>query len=113
MAALIPASTLIPALPFVVPSSEVSLARIWELGARRVGKFTVVASILRPLQSSADDALTAMDRLLFWLGLGAAQKVAGSKEVKPSRHWVVSLVVDILIAVLIGVGAFLLLVSQQ
>jgi hypothetical protein len=54
-----------------------------------------------------------MDRLLFWLGLGAAQKVAGSKEVKPSRHWVVSLVVDILIAVLIGVGAFLLLVSQQ
>jgi hypothetical protein len=33
---------LIPALPFVVPSSEVSLARIWGLGARRVGKFTVV-----------------------------------------------------------------------
>jgi hypothetical protein len=29
------------------------------------------------------------------------------------RHWVVSLVVGILIAVLIGVGAFLLLVSQQ
>ena len=44
---------LIPALPFVVPSSEVSLARIWGLGARRVGKFTVVVSILP--QGSADD----------------------------------------------------------
>ena len=58
-------------------------------------------------------ALTAMDKLLFWLGLGAAQKGARSKEVNPSRHWVVSLVVDILIAVLISVGALLLLVSQQ
>jgi hypothetical protein len=42
-APLIPASTLgallIPALPFAAPSSEVSLARIWGLGARRVGKF--------------------------------------------------------------------------
>jgi len=47
------------------------------------------------------------------LGLGAAQKGAGSKEVNASRHWVVSLVVGILIAVSIGVGAFLLLVSQQ
>jgi hypothetical protein len=28
-------------------------------------------------------ALTAMDKLLFWLGIGAAQKVAGSKEVNP------------------------------
>ena len=43
-----------------------------------------------------------MDKLLFWLGLGAAQKGAGSKEVHASRHWVVSLVVGILIAVLIG-----------
>jgi hypothetical protein len=51
--------------------------------------------------------------LLFWLGVGAAQKGAGSKEVNASRHWLVSLVVGILIAVLIGVGAFLLLVSQQ
>src|SRR5262245_13950702 len=51
------------ALPFVVPSSEVSLARIWGLGARRVGKFTVVVSILP--QSSADDGLTAMDKLLL------------------------------------------------
>jgi len=57
-------------------------------------------------------ALIAMDKLLFWLGLGAAQKGAGSKEVN-SRHWVVSLVVGILIAVLIAAGAFILLVSQQ
>jgi hypothetical protein len=53
-----------------------------------------------------------MDKLLFWLGLGAAQKGAGSKEIN-SRHWVVSLVVGILIAVLIAAGAFILLVSQQ
>jgi hypothetical protein len=33
-------------------------------------------------------ALTAMDKLLFWLGLGAAQEGAGSKEVKPNPHWV-------------------------
>jgi hypothetical protein len=103
-------SLLIPALPFVVPSSEVSLARIWGLGARRAGKFTVVVSILP--QSSADDGLTAMDKLLFWLGLGAAQKGAGSKPTV-DRHWVVSLVVGILIAVLIAAGAFILLVSQQ
>jgi hypothetical protein len=54
-----------------------------------------------------------MGNLLFWLGLGAAQKSAGPKEVKPSRHWVVSLVVGILLALLIGVGMFLLLVHQQ
>jgi len=57
-------------------------------------------------------ALTAMDKLLFWLGLGAAQKGAGSKPTV-DRHWVVSLVVGILIAVLIAAGAFILLVSQQ
>jgi hypothetical protein len=44
-----------------------------------------------------------MDKLLFWLGLGAAQKGAGSKPIKP-RHWIASFVVGILIAVLIGVG---------
>jgi hypothetical protein len=57
-------------------------------------------------------ALIAMDKLLFWLGIGAAQKGAGSKPIE-RRNWVVSLVVGIVIAVLIGVGAFLLLVSQQ
>jgi hypothetical protein len=54
-----------------------------------------------------------MDKLLFWLGLGAAQKGARPKEVKPSRHWVVSFVVGILLALLITVGAFILLVSQK
>jgi hypothetical protein len=54
-----------------------------------------------------------MDKLLCWLGLGAAQKGAGSKEVNPSRHWVVSLVAGIVLALLIAAGAFVLLVSQQ
>jgi hypothetical protein len=54
-----------------------------------------------------------MDKLLFWLGIGAAQKSAGSKEVKPSRHPVTSFVVGVLIAVLIAAGAFILLVSQR
>jgi len=53
-----------------------------------------------------------MGNLLFWLGIGAAQKGAGSKPIK-HRHWVASLVVGILIAVLIAVGMFFLLVSQQ
>jgi hypothetical protein len=44
--------------------------------------------------------------------IGAAQKGAGSKPTKP-RHWRASLIVDILIAVLIGAGAFILLVSQK
>jgi hypothetical protein len=53
-----------------------------------------------------------MGNLLFWLGIGAAQKGAGSKPIK-RRHWVASLVVGILIAVLIAAGMFFLLVSQQ
>jgi hypothetical protein len=53
-----------------------------------------------------------MDKLLFWLGIGATQKGAGSKPIK-RRHWVASLVVGILLAVLIAVGMFLLLVSQK
>jgi len=53
-----------------------------------------------------------MSNLLFWLGIGAAQKGAGSKPAQ-RRHWVASLVVGILIAVLIAVGVFILLVSQQ
>jgi hypothetical protein len=56
--------------------------------------------------------LTAVDRVLFWLGIGAAQKGAGSKPTV-DRHWVVSLVVGILIAVLIAVGMFLLLVASN
>jgi hypothetical protein len=54
-----------------------------------------------------------MGNLLFWLGIGAAQKSAGSKEVKPSRHPVTSFVVGVLIALLIVAGAFILLVSQR
>jgi hypothetical protein len=54
-----------------------------------------------------------MDKLLFWLGLGAAQKGAGPKGIKPSRHWVISFVVGILLALLIAAGLFILLVSQQ
>jgi hypothetical protein len=53
-----------------------------------------------------------MGNLLFWLGSGAAQKGAGSKPIK-RRHWVASLVVGILIAVLIAAAAFILLVRQQ
>jgi hypothetical protein len=50
-----------------------------------------------------------MGNLLFWLGIGAVQKGAGSKPIA-RRHWVASLVV---IAVLIAAGMFFLLVSQQ
>ena len=57
-------------------------------------------------------ALVAMDKLLFWLGLGAAQKGAGSKPTK-DRHPVVSVVVGVLIAVLIAAAAFILLVGPQ
>jgi hypothetical protein len=110
VAPLIPVSTLIPALPFVGPSSEVSLARIWGLGATRAGKFTVVASIVTPL--SADNGADRYGQTSVLVGLGAAQKGAGSKEVNSSRHWVVSLVVGVLVAAMI-VGMFLLLVSQK
>jgi len=47
------------------------------------------------------------------VGIGAAQKGAGSKEFKPSRHPDTLFAVGVLIAVLIAAGAFLLLVSQQ
>jgi hypothetical protein len=57
-------------------------------------------------------ALTAMDKLLFWLGIGAAQKGAGSKPIE-RRNWVVSLVVGVLVAAVMIVGMFLLLISQK
>ena len=57
-------------------------------------------------------ALIAMDKLLFWLGLGAAQKGAGSKPIE-RRNWVVSLVVGLLVAAVMIVGMFLLLISQK
>jgi len=40
-----------------------------------------------------------MGNLLFWLGIGAPQKSAASKKVKPSRHWVISLVAGVLLAI--------------
>ena len=58
-------------------------------------------------------AAHCMGSLLFWLGIGAAQKGAKPKEVKPSLHPVVSFVVGILLALLITAGLFILLVSQQ
>jgi hypothetical protein len=57
-------------------------------------------------------ALTAMDKLLFWLGLGAAQKGAGSKPIK-RRNRALSFAVGTLLALLIAVGMFILWVSQQ
>jgi hypothetical protein len=53
-----------------------------------------------------------MDKLLFWLGIGAAQKGAGSNPIE-RRNGVVSLVVGVLVAAVIIVGMFLLLVSQK
>ena len=53
-----------------------------------------------------------MGNLLFWLGIGAAQKGAGSKPIK-RRRWVASLIVGILVVLLIAVGMFFLLVSQK
>jgi len=49
-----------------------------------------------------------MDKLLFWLGIGAAQKSAQSRPID-SRNWVVSVILGILIAALIGVVLFLVL----
>ena len=54
----------------------------------------------------------AMSNLPFWLGIGAAQKGAGSKPLE-RRHWVASLIVGILGALLIAVGMFFLLVTHQ
>jgi hypothetical protein len=54
-----------------------------------------------------------MDKLLFWLGLGAAQKGARSNERTDNRHPVISLVVGIPIALLIAAGAFILLVRAR
>jgi hypothetical protein len=40
--------------------------------------------------------VATMGNLLFWLGIGAAQKGAGSKPME-RWHWVVSLIVGILL----------------
>jgi hypothetical protein len=41
----------------------------------------------------------------FWLGIGAAQKGAGSNKRTDRRHWVISIVVGILLALLIAAGS--------
>ena len=46
-----------------------------------------------------------MGNLLFWLGIGAAQKGTGSKPIE-RQHWVASLIVDILGALLIALDCF-------
>jgi len=53
-----------------------------------------------------------MGNLLFWLDIGASQKSAGSKGLKPARHPLVALVVGVLIALLI-VGGLVALVAYQ
>jgi hypothetical protein len=53
-----------------------------------------------------------MDKLLFWLGIGAAQKAARSKPLD-RRNRALSFAVGTLLALLITVGMFILLVSQR
>ena len=53
-----------------------------------------------------------MSNLFFWLGIGAAQKGAGSKPIEPRKR-ALSFAVGTLIALLIAVGMFFLLVSQK
>jgi len=54
----------------------------------------------------------SMGNLPFWLGIGAAQKSAGSKELKPSRHPIIAFLVGTLIALAIIAGMFALLAHQ-
>jgi len=99
-------------LPWRLPRPQLGPRRL-QPGRSRGGKEAALARMSGDCHKAAPMmALTAMDKLLFWLGLGAAQKGAGSKPTK-NRHPVVSVVVGILIAVLIAVGVFILLVSQQ
>src|SRR5262245_7942071 len=71
-------------------------------GAEVILHHEVLSSEL--ISNEEERGYRSMRNLLFWLGIGAAQKGAGSKEVKPSRHRVISLVVGILLALLIGAG---------
>ena len=54
-----------------------------------------------------------MVNLPFWLGIGAAQKSAGSKELKPTRHPIIAFIAGTLIALAIVAGMFALLTHQQ
>jgi len=54
-----------------------------------------------------------MGNLPFWLGIGAAQKSAGSNELKPSRYPIIAFIVGTLIALAVIAGLFALLAYQQ
>jgi len=54
-----------------------------------------------------------MGNLPFWLGIGAAQKSAGSKELKPSRHPIIAFVVGTLIALAIIAECLLCLFTNN
>ena len=54
-----------------------------------------------------------MGNLPFWLGIGAAQKGAGSKELKPSQHPIIAFVVGTLIALAIVAGMVALFAYQR
>ena len=93
-----------------------SVMALWEHHCLR-NRFLVASQSVRDLLLCAKYLFVAarvrqMDKLLFWLGLGAAQKGAGSKP-SANRHPVTSFVVGTLLALLIAAGAFILLVSQR
>ena len=67
---------------------------------------------MRLLHGLASSEVLAMDKLLFWLGLGAAQKGAGSKPLD-GRNRALAFAIGTLLALLIAVGMFILLVSQK
>ncbi|MGB8562981.1 MAG: hypothetical protein WCD83_06145, partial [Pseudolabrys sp.] len=95
------------------------------LGSRRYGGHLTPRSSRRKPNEQVFDAdrtpakvplsarFPSMGNLPFWLGIGAAQKSAGSKELKPSRHPIIAFVVGTLIALAIIAGMFALLVYQQ
>jgi hypothetical protein len=88
---------------------------LWEHHCLR-NRFLVASQPVRDLLLCAKHLFNAardrsMGNLLFWLGLGAAQKGAGSKALD-RRNRALSFVVGTLLALLIAVGMFILLVSQ-
>jgi|SRR2546427_1449346 hypothetical protein len=104
----------------VAPHEEYAIKEAADRGCdltTRTARDRLLTKALDRLSELADptdvtNLRVSMDKLLFWLGIGAAQKGAGSKPTA-SLHPVVAFVVGILLALLIAVGAFILLVSQQ
>ena len=54
-----------------------------------------------------------MGNLSFWLGLGAAQKSAGARGLKRTRHPIISFVVGLVVALAIVAGIFVLFAYQE